>query len=248
MSASIVFYDIPSTLPSKSWSPNMWKTRYALNFKGIPYKTVWLEYPEIEPLCREIGAAPTSNKPDGRPHFTLPVIHDLSTGAVVSDSTKIAVYLDATYPDKPMLMPAGTIGLHRAFEAAAHALIMPLYPYALPASQTNLNPSSAAYFRRTREQARGKTLEDLAPKGEEDIVEWNKLKDGFGKIDEWIRANGEGSPFIIGEVLSYADMWVSAYVLWIKLILPEKFEDVKTWHQGRWAKLLQEMEKYETVV
>jgi hypothetical protein len=54
--------------------------RYSLNYKGIPYKTVWLEYEEIEPFSKRLGALPTSNKPDGRPHYTLPMIHDPATG------------------------------------------------------------------------------------------------------------------------------------------------------------------------
>ena len=28
----IIFYDIPSTLPGKAWSPNTWKTRYVMNY------------------------------------------------------------------------------------------------------------------------------------------------------------------------------------------------------------------------
>ncbi|KAJ7506937.1 hypothetical protein B0H11DRAFT_1973438 [Mycena galericulata] len=247
MSTALVFYDIPSTLPNKCWSPNLWKTRYALNFKGLPYKTVWIEYPEIEALCKEIGAAPTSKKADGRPHFTLPVIHDPSTGAVISDSGKIAEYLDTTYPDKPRLMPLGTTGFHRAFDAGAHPLIASVYPYGLPASQARLNPSSAEYFRRTREVSWGKTLENLTPKGEEDAVQWKKLKDGFGTLDEWIKANGETSPYLMGDALCYADMWMAAYINWIKLVLPDRWEDVKSWHDGRWGKLLQEMEKYAAV-
>ncbi|KAF8206893.1 hypothetical protein K438DRAFT_2013918, partial [Mycena galopus ATCC 62051] len=248
MSASIVFYDIPSTLPTICWSPNLWKVRYALNFKGLPYKTVWLEYPEIEARCKEIGAAPTRNKPDGRPHYTLPVIHDLSTGAVISDSSKIAAYLDATYPDKPLLMPTGTAGFHLAFEGAAHPLISPIYPYGLPASHKNMNPPSAEYFRLTREEAWGKTLENLTPRGEEDAIEWKKLEDGFDKIDEWIRANGPDSLYLTGQTLCYADMWIAAYVLWIKLILPNKAEEMMSWNGGRWARLLKALEKYETVV
>ncbi|KAJ7790382.1 hypothetical protein B0H14DRAFT_2939884 [Mycena olivaceomarginata] len=243
MSTSIVFYDIPSTLPNcccLNWfwlgfhEPNQ-SPRYALNFKGIPYTTIWLEYPEIEEKCKEIGASPTKNKPDGRPHYTLPMIHDLSTGAVISDSAKIAAYLDATYPDKPMLMPAGTAGLHRAFEDAAHALISPIYPYGLPATHKNLNPVSAEYFRRTREVTR-------------DAVEWKKLKDGFGKLDEWIRVNGPESPYFMGGTPCYADLWTAAYVLWIRLVLPGKWEEVKSWHEGRWAKLLKGLEEYETVL
>ena len=69
MSKPIVFYDIPGNAHShKAWSPNTQKTRcallsrlrdvkvisersdlfsYSLNYKGIPYKTVWVEYPDI---------------------------------------------------------------------------------------------------------------------------------------------------------------------------------------------------------
>ncbi|KAJ6530958.1 hypothetical protein DFH09DRAFT_1183768 [Mycena vulgaris] len=245
----IVFYDIPSTLPNKAWSPNTWKIRYALNYKGIAYKTVWLEYPEIEPLSKEIGAAPTSNKRDGRPHYTLPMIHDPSTGTVVSDSTKIALYLDATYPDTPRLMPMGTIGLHRAFEDAGNAAITPLYPFALPPTNARLNPASEVYFRRTREEAWGVTpFENLVPTGEKQVVEWAKLKEGFGKMDEWVRANGEGGAYLMGEAPCFADIWMASYVLWIKLVMPERWEEIKEWHGGRWATLLGNMEKYESVV
>ncbi|KAJ7818321.1 hypothetical protein B0H14DRAFT_2373211 [Mycena olivaceomarginata] len=254
MSVSIIFYDIPSTHPSRTWSPNLWKTRllnqksrYALNFKRVPYKTVWLEYPEIEGRCKEIGAPPSGVKPDGRPHFTLPVIQDLSTGAVISDSSKIAAYLDATYPDRPRLMPPGTTGLHRAFEDAARTQLDPISRYGPPASHKNLNPLSAEYFRRTREATWGKTLEELTPKGEEDAVEWKKLEDGFGKLDEWIRANGEGSSYFMGDALTYADIFLAAYVHWIRLVLPEKWDEIKLWHQGRWAKLLKGLGDYETV-
>lgn len=171
-----------------------------------------------------------------------------SAGAVISDSANIAAYLEAAYPDRPRLMPAGSAGLHRAFEEAAHPLIGAIYPYGLPASHAKLNPASAEYFRSTREVAWGKTLENLSPKGEEDVVEWAKLKDGFGKFDEWIRANGEGSVYLMGDALCYADMWMGAYVLWMKLVRPDKWEDIKTWHGGRWERLVQDLEKYETVV
>ncbi|KAJ7174110.1 hypothetical protein C8R43DRAFT_977118 [Mycena crocata] len=248
MSTTITFYDIPSTLANKAWSPNTLKTRYALNFKGIPYKTIWVEYLDIEPLCKEIGATPTRNKPDGRPHYTLPVIQDTSTGAVISDSTKIAEYLDATYPDTPRLMPKGTIALHRAFEETAQSLLVPaLYPYCLPGTTATLNPVSAAYFRTTREALIGKTMEDMQPKGEDHVVLWQKLQDAFGKVDGWVRANGEGSNYLGGDTVCYADMWVAAYVWWIKVVRPDTWDEVKLWHGGRWATLLNNLEKYSTV-
>ncbi|KAI0682851.1 hypothetical protein BC835DRAFT_807562, partial [Cytidiella melzeri] len=79
----IIFYDIDSSKPGRAWSPNTWRTRYALNYKGIPYRTEWVEYPDIEPLCKKIGGSATAKKEDGRDHYTLPMIYDPSTGEVV---------------------------------------------------------------------------------------------------------------------------------------------------------------------
>ena len=77
----IVFFDIPSLAKGKAWSPNTWKVRYVrdlelivigtdavlrrfcLNIKNIPYKTVWVEFPDIENLCKKIGAEATGESP-----------------------------------------------------------------------------------------------------------------------------------------------------------------------------------------
>ena len=47
----LTLYDIPSK-GQKCWSPNVWKTRLVLHYKQIPYKTEWIEYPEIEPKLK----------------------------------------------------------------------------------------------------------------------------------------------------------------------------------------------------
>lgn len=108
--------------------------RYALNFKGLSYTTVWVEYPDIkvpensksvvdvflganapQALCIEIGAEPTAKDGEGKDLYTLPVIKDPNTGKVVSDSNRIAAYLDEIYPEHP-LVPSGTSGLQFAFQ------------------------------------------------------------------------------------------------------------------------------------
>ncbi|KAJ7028386.1 hypothetical protein C8F04DRAFT_1119185 [Mycena alexandri] len=248
MASSIVFYDIPSTLPINAWSPNTWKTRYALNFKGLSYRTEWIEYPDIEALCKKIGAPHTRNKPDGRPHYTLPVIHDLSTGAIVVESSKIVAYLDATYPDTPRLLPPGTLGLYQAFEDAALALTPAIGLFVIPSVPRILNPASLEYFHITRGALFGKKLDEVIPTGDAYGPAWQKLKDSFGKIDSWIRANGEESTYIMGDTICYADLFIAAYVLWFKLVLPEKWDEAKTWHEGRWEKLLENTAKYEAVL
>lgn len=91
-------------------------TRYALNYKGLPYETVWIEYPDIEDHCKKIGAEPSMIRKNGKPYYSLPVIqHD---GKVITDSARIVEYLDSTYPDTPKIIPAGTHVLHKAFFAA----------------------------------------------------------------------------------------------------------------------------------
>ncbi|TBU52346.1 hypothetical protein BD310DRAFT_998700 [Dichomitus squalens] len=67
-----------------TWPPNTWKNRFSLDIKGIPYKTVWVESPDIEPLCKKIGATAAEERRDGTPLYTLPFIHDPNTGAIVS--------------------------------------------------------------------------------------------------------------------------------------------------------------------
>jgi hypothetical protein len=70
----ITLFDLPSKDRNACWSPNPWKgtqvyhiplvplvhtpklisflARLVLNFKKIDYKTVWLEYPAIEPTLK----------------------------------------------------------------------------------------------------------------------------------------------------------------------------------------------------
>jgi len=109
--------------------------RYALNFKGIPHKTIWIEYPDIEPTMRSIGASPTSTKANGKPHYTLPVIVDPSRPSpsggptVVSESFLIAEYLDEAYPDTRPLFPAGTKALQKLFtDSFTTTMFTPLRP------------------------------------------------------------------------------------------------------------------------
>ncbi|KAJ7919381.1 hypothetical protein B0H13DRAFT_252548 [Mycena leptocephala] len=246
MSTIITLYDIASTHPRQAWSPNTAKARYALNFKGIPHKTVFLEYLEIEPLCKKIGAKPTG---ESSTQYTLPVIYDPATDTVVSDSIEIARYLDATYPDTPRLIPEGTAAFHYAFTDAFAATLPPFLAYALPASLAFLNPASQDYFRQTRQQLfGGRRLEDVTPTGDAHVVMWKKFEDAFGQIDNWINKNGAKSKYFIGDTISYADITIAGYLRWGKLVLgKDKWEVILTWHGGRWANLMKEMEKYDVV-
>lgn len=54
MAAEMVLYDIPSKPRCHGWSVNPWKTRMALNYKRIPYKTEWTELPDLAPKLKKL--------------------------------------------------------------------------------------------------------------------------------------------------------------------------------------------------
>jgi glutathione S-transferase len=225
--------------------------RYSLNFKGIPYKTEWVEYPDIEALCKKIGAAPTEQKADGSPHYTLPAIYDPSTKTALTDSVQIAKYLDRTYPNTPKLFPPGSKALQHGALEAYFPKLTPLWRFALPPTNTILNPHSQQYFRPTREIMLGKRLEDAVPKGKDREEQWAKLKEGYGDIDAWLQQGKEDGPYFLGNTNSFIDFVVASYLLWVKKVCGEdgpEWNDVKTWNDGRWIKFLGGLAKYEKVV
>ncbi|KAL0961165.1 hypothetical protein HGRIS_006137 [Hohenbuehelia grisea] len=242
----ILFYDIPSQLkPSQAWSPNTLKTRIMLNYKGLPYKTVWVESPDIEAVSKEVGVAPIIIQANGQPLYTLPAIHDPATGTTLSDSLKIAAYLDAQYPDTPKLISPDTVGLHDAFSFALEAALDAVWAFILPATNNVLNPKSEEYFRRTREKDFGKRLEDVVPAGEEGKKEWAKVKTGFNSIEKWIIKGG--GEFVTGNTVSFADVIIASFLLWFKRVWGEtsqEWKDISSWNEGRWVKRLQTFEKY----
>ena len=47
----IVLYDLACT-KNVCFSPVVWKIRQMLNYKHVPYKTIFLEFPDIEPTLK----------------------------------------------------------------------------------------------------------------------------------------------------------------------------------------------------
>ncbi|KAF9464054.1 hypothetical protein BDZ94DRAFT_1257437 [Collybia nuda] len=252
MSNLITFYDIPSTAPGNAWSPNTCKTRYSLNFKGIPYKTEWVEYPDIEAVCRKLGIVTAYKKEDGTPLYTLPAIYDPSTGTALADSILIAEYLDEKYPETPKLFPPGTRSLQQAALQAFASTLDPLWQFVLPATNGILNPRSEEYFRRTRESQYGKKLEDIPPVGKKKDEECAKVKAAFETVDGWLqKGKGPGESYFMGSTVCFTDLVIASYILWVRKIFGEaspEWQEVTAWSDGRWAKFMKGLEKYEKVV
>ncbi|TFY64394.1 hypothetical protein EVG20_g5962 [Dentipellis fragilis] len=217
-----VLYDIPSTAAGRAWAPNPWKARYvstifnllkqdvdaartrhrlALNAKGIPYRTVWVEYLDIAGLCKRIGAQHTEMHADGH-HYTLPVLRDPNTGAAVSDSFNIVKYLDEMYPDTIRLIPRW----HSSIPGDVY----------LRRDRKSHDPDVQDLRREDRPPAEPGELRvlpsDQGPVG--DCV-WKEMLDGLSQISRWV-AESKGA-FIMGETPSFADLVLLALLHWVKI-------------------------------
>ncbi|KLO18017.1 hypothetical protein SCHPADRAFT_886475 [Schizopora paradoxa] len=249
---SITLFDFPSSAPGKTLSRNTIKIRLALAFKGLSFKTEWLELSEIEPKMKQIGADPTSTREDGSPLYTLPVIQDHSTGRIVSDSMHIAFYLDDTYPERPALFPYSM----RAPIVTFDLFFFPtVFRVGRGADLVNheafkkLAPASIEYIRRTQGDeymARVAKLSDPGTPQREAL--WEALRVGFSKVSDILSSNTES--FFYGSTLSFADFIIVAHLLWMKASLGAEstdWKDFEKWDDGRWMKLSKYTEKYQVL-
>ncbi|TRM62132.1 hypothetical protein BD626DRAFT_631310 [Schizophyllum amplum] len=234
MANEITLLDIP-TDKAGPISMNVWKIRYALNYKSLPFRIEWAEWPEIAPKCQKIGAPPT--KPYPGVDYTVPAIHDPSTGKSISESLVIATYLDSAYPDTPRIVPAGTVAIQRVFADTHFAKItMPLIHWIFIRAITTFNEPSVAHIRRQREPAlNGLTLEEWATP-EVSTKGWEELKTGLdwlaGSLQEAEKA-GQTGPFFMGEAPTFADFVVAGTFMYLGKVYPEGWAKVRELNDGR---------------
>ncbi|KAF8524615.1 hypothetical protein BU17DRAFT_63175 [Hysterangium stoloniferum] len=243
----ITLYDMATRKGDPAgWNMMGLKARYALSFKGVEFQTVWLEYPEMEPTMRRIGAAPTGSRPDGSPFFTIPVISDpihrtpKGEATVISDSWKIAEHLDRHYPAPGLLFPDGTKALQSLFldyantKIAAHIRLI-----SMSVAVLWLNDESATYSRKQVEATYGAKIEELCPRGSEKWDHsWTVLQKRFSDLAAHQDKNGPESTFILGAQVTFADFILLAMLEQLVLTAPDEWKQkVEHWDNGRWKKL-----------
>ncbi|KAG2012962.1 hypothetical protein CC2G_009908 [Coprinopsis cinerea AmutBmut pab1-1] len=254
----ITFYDIPSTTSLNSWSPNGWKTRYTLNFKGLPYKTEWVEYPDIAALYQKNNVPAPAKQSDGSPYYSLPLIHDSKTNTFVADSLEIAKYLDKTYPDTPKVLPDGEEGLAKTtqFLGELGGTMFPLFPIIFPATVPILNEVSKGHFKVARAKNlvsvfnNIKSIDEIQLSEKEVEERWEQVRAGFQGLDSKFGGEGKEFAWFAGDKITFADLALGGMLLWIKLVWGEEsaeWKRVSGWNNGKWATMLKKLEAYHTV-
>ncbi|KAF9040748.1 hypothetical protein BJ165DRAFT_1373544 [Panaeolus papilionaceus] len=270
--SKITFYDIATRPPVEKTcaSPNPWKTRLALNFKGVPYNTTWVPLPDVSKVRKGLNLPPCRQFADGTDFYTLPIIQDPSTDALVGDSFDIAVYLQQTYPESGAgdLFPPANLDYVLAQE---FQILIPLTdtresPYPDYAKfNVNIDAAFTAHVQlgvqgfpfnpETEERDKAEfcrragvaRFEDFYLAGEAREKVKESFKSTLGGLARLFLRDTSG-PFILGAKACYADLMVGAWLRNMAATLPEsEFEEIKSWHEGAFGKLHDALEAYAKV-
>jgi glutathione S-transferase len=180
-----LLYDLAAADESVRFSPYCWRTKLALAHKNLEYET--------RPWHMADKQAIAFSGQD-----KVPVLVD--GDHVVSDSQRIAEYLDEAYPNEPPLYgdePASA--LTNFIRIWADTVLQPaIGQIILLDIFARLAEQDKDYFRETREARLGCTLEDRAARRPEAIA-------AFETALKPLYATLEAQKFIAGEAPGYAD-------------------------------------------
>ena len=229
--------------------------RILLQIKKIPYEIVWMNYEDIERVAKEVGAEPTTKKLDGTPFYTVPFI-TVTTDAnqkpfAISDSTRIAYYLEKLVPE-PVMIPKGTDAFHAAFSQSCTDLFRTLFPLAIESFADAL--VSRDYFWNSRVDLFGMRSEDIAAKGDAVEQVWKATEGELDKLAGYLDANiregaspeeaGNQQTLVMGDRRSYADIHLVSVLLTAARFVPGGWERIKGRNGGRWERLMKVYAEY----
>ena len=194
---TIVLYDLVGRGDLR-FSPNCWRSRMALAHKGLECEARPVRFTEIASIC-------------GGTQKTLPVLQD--GDRVIGDSWAIAEYLEEAYPDRPGLFGGETGRGLTAFlqnwvNGTLHAGIAGLVVADI---HGRLTEEDKAYFRQSREQRFGLTLEEVQQGRDERVGQ-------FRAAMQPLRATLTRQPFVAGERPMYADYVVFGAFQWARTV------------------------------
>ncbi len=192
-------FELAGEDPRRVFSPYCWRTAMAFAHKGLAWEGIAWRFCEGERLV------PHGSK-------TVPVV--LDGERAVADSWQIALYLDDAYPQAPLFEggQARAAGLLLKFwaERTLHPLITRMIVRDIV---DVLDPRDRDYFRATREQRLGATLEAVQSTRDE-------TRKAFKAALEPLRAMLATQAFIGGGAANYADYTVFGAFQWSRCSSP----------------------------
>ena len=192
-----------------------------------------VEYPEIkprlegqyvflQPLSSPYSDLPLSITPPWKePIYTVPTVR-FPDGTYVMDSRRIAEAINERYPTPAIQMESKYYTwLEKNYSALMtdlQGVYMPLIPARL------LNEASVPYWHETRSENVGMPLDQLAKERGGDVA-WGLVEPLLKEVAGMLKENGDG-PFFLGKEVSYADFWWAGFLLFVKEIGEDLWEEL----------------------
>lgn len=195
---AVTLYDLAGVEAGRRFSPFCWRSKMALAHKGLAVETVPWRFTEKAKL-------PQPNQ--GR----VPVIVD--GGRVVHDSTAIADYLESSYPDRPSLFgDEGARALTRFVQNWVDTVLHPgIIGFVVLDIHNHVGAEDQAYFRRSREERLGGTLENA-------VAGRAARLPAFRASLTPLRRTLERQDYLCGSAPAYADYIVFGAFQWARAI------------------------------
>jgi glutathione S-transferase len=211
----LTLYDLAGAEADRRFSPYCWRAKMALAHKGLAVETIPWRFTEKDVIALS---------KQGR----VPVLVDGERW--VNDSWAIAEYLDNAYPDRPSLF-GGSAGKALArFHANWSDGFLQLGMLKLVVLDifNHVDPKDRDYFRKSREERLGKTLEEVVADRDQSVV---TFRNGLLPL----RLTLKMQKFLGGDEPLYADYAVFGSFQWcrcisdFKLLLPD--DPIYAWRQ-----------------
>jgi glutathione S-transferase len=193
-----LLYDLAAADENVRFSPYCWRAKLALAHKNLNYDTVPWRFTDKDAIAFS---------GQGK----VPVLVD--GDQVITDSQSIADYLDETYAHEPPLYgdePARALTnfIRSWTDRVLHPALVQIL---VPDIFARLAERDKEYFRATREERLGCTIEELARRRPEAIA-------AFHAALAPLLATLGGQMFISGEAPGYADHIVFGALQWARLM------------------------------
>jgi len=194
-------------------SPFCAKVRKILEYKGVEFETVEVDYLDRSELLAASG------------HIMVPVWS--ADGESTFDSNKIADRLESLYPE-PTIFPPGIGGLHRVLteyfdnqveDAVFRIAVLDELEY-----YKQRSPEHGALFRLIRDRKYGEGFCDRMER--ERDQSWERIRKVLAPLDDALA----GKPFLLGRIgladfALYGQLWFLAFTGELKV--PEEFKNLR---------------------
>lgn len=196
----IVLYELAGADPNLRFSPHCWKIRMALAHKGLQADRQPWRFTDKDAIAFS---------GQGR----VPVLVD--NGEAICDSWQIALHLEQRYPLAPALFPGERmVALSHFINAWADRALLPVIGRIILLDIYNrLALEDRSYFRRTREERFGRSLEEVAAERPTNL---ETLGQALAPLRDILRTQD----FVSGQTAAYADYCIFGMFMWSRCTSP----------------------------